>query len=441
MTFKILVVDDEPNVLNSLDRLLHREGFIVVKAVGGEAALEALDEHDDIAVVISDQRMPDLSGVEVLKEARIRRPDAVRIGLTGYADMDTILKCINEARVTRFILKPWDDDLLIELVCEAVIIYGSGEEDQRLQESIFDEYRKLQRLNTNLERKLSEKANTEASIRQEYVKGFKDIVKLLSDITEMQAAGMPGHGKRVARMSKELAKAVALPPDERDDVVIAALLHDIGKLAIPSNLLPRTEEDNFVRRHPQRGYEILKRISKFERIAEMVRHHHEAVSGNGYPEGLAGEAIPLGSRIIAIADMYDRCIFPSDEAVIGSQDGTEEELLKAAGEILDAGLVEIFLKVVLPAVQNLTTREVVVPTGLLKPGMELSRDIRDINGAIILKVGTILDDEKIGKLVMMNEYDPLLNKIVVAGSTLPTELKCTDNAASVGEGQSHSETE
>ena len=428
MSLKILIVDDEPNILNSLDRLLHRSGFEVIKAEGGEEALAAMDEYKDIAVVISDQRMPGMNGAEVLKEARIRCPDAVRIGLTGYADIDTILRCINEARVTRFILKPWDDELLLELIAEASIIFNSSEEDKRLQELAYDETRKLQVLNAKLERMVARTANIESAARRKVSRSMKGMAELVAEFAEGYEAGLPGHSRRVARLSKEICKATGLSEDETDDIIIAALLHDIGKESLsptlsckPANEL--TDKENMmVQRHPVTGFEILAKVDGFEKIARIVRHHHEAVSGKGYPDKLTGIEIPVGSKIIAIVDMYDRCLFPSDEAVIGSHDKAVEMMSDVSGEILDGGFLEVFMKIVLPGCRDINLKEVEVPVELLKPGMDLARDVVGLDGDAILTSGTTLDDEMIGKLVMKDEFDSLLCKIYINGESLPTRL-------------------
>lgn len=427
MSLKILIVDDEPNILNSLDRLLQRSGFEVIKAEGGEEALAAMDEYEDIAVVISDQRMPGINGAEVLKEARIRCPDAVRIGLTGYADIDTILRCINEARVTRFILKPWDDELLLHMIAEASIIFNSSEEDKRLQELAYDETRKLQVLNAKLESMVAQTANIETAARRKVSRAMKGMAELLAEFAERHETGLPGHGRRVARLCKEVCKAVALSEDETDDIIIAALLHDIGKSSLSPILLGKPvneltgKESRMIKRHPETGFEILVKVGGFEGIAKIVRHHHEAVSGSGYPDKLTGIEIPVGSKIIAIADMYDRYLFPTGEAVIGSHDKAVEMMSGVSGEILDGGFLEIFMKIVLPGCRDINLKEVEVPVNLLKPGMDLARDAIGMNGDTILTSGTTLDDEMIGKLIMKDEFDPLLCRIYINGESLPAK--------------------
>jgi putative nucleotidyltransferase with HDIG domain len=425
MAVKILIVDDEPNILNALERVLRRDSYDIITAQGGRDALAALDKHDDIAVIICDQRMPDIDGAQVLKEARFKCPEMVRIALTGYADMDTILQCINEARVTQFILKPWDDEALLQVVCESVTIHGMKEWNLRLQQMAQEQNSKLQELNASLEKKVSERTSDLATAHEKIEKALQDIVEVLAELMEMHALDQRGHGKRVARLSRRIAEVLKRPPDEVALIDTAALCHDIGKIAVPPDLLSmpthtlKKNEREIIKRHTVAGYEILRKINGFDEIAEIVRHHHESFSGQGYPDKLAAIDIPLGSRIIAVADMFDHEIFPSGKTIIGSQREAQASLLRAGGNSLDPGLVDIFLDSVLPEYKDLDFREVETTINKLQPGMVLSRDITNINRVPLLKAGTKLDDEVISKLTKMEEFDPALSRIFVEGGTIP----------------------
>jgi len=427
MTAKILIVDDEPNVLNALERLLQRDGNEIIQADGGKQAISALEKHEDIAVIISDQRMPYVTGLEVLKEARYKRPEAVRIALTGYADQEIILKCINEARVSQFLLKPWDDEALLQVVCESVTIYQMKTENKRLQEVIYEQNQKLQAVNTSLEQKVSERAGAIMKARQSLEEAVRGIVEALSELMDMHSTGLRGHGQRVALLSKQMAETLKQPTDEVELIESAALLHDIGKISIPPALLSKQRdlltrwERGILQRHTVIGHEVLKDIPAFEKIAQIVRHHHEAFSGKGHPDGLAGDEIPLGSRIIAIADMFDSNIFPVGRVVRGSRENAETELKKSLGSLLDTCLVKVFLEDVLPKCGEYSINEVEVSVEMLKPGMVLARDVLNLNGIPLLKAGSMLDDKFIERLHQKDEFDPVFTRIFITGGSLPQE--------------------
>ena len=434
MKAKILIVDDEPNVLSSLERVLRRDGYDIVQAEGGNEAIAALDEHEDLAVIVCDQRMPDLSGLEVLRHARYKKPEVVRIALTGYADMETILQCVNEARIALFVLKPWEDEALLQVVCEGVTIHGMKAENKRLHEVTYEQNQKLQSLNTNLEQKVAERTTALVNAQQKLEETLYGVICTLSDLMEMHAANLRGHGKRVAVLSRLLAKALKQPPAEVSLIESAALLHDIGKISISTDLLSKQGlrlkkgERRVIQRHPLRGYELLKDISGFEKVAQMVRHHHEKYSGQGYPDGLVGDDIPLGSRIISIANAFDRHLFPVGRAVIGSHKDAEVSLKKAKGNSLDGELVNVFLKEVLPKCKEFDLREIEVSVEMLSAGMVLARDVVNVNSVPLLKSGTRLDDTMIEKLGGKDDFDPIFSRIYITGGSMPQEMDAVESS-------------
>ena len=123
MKSKVLVVDDELSILNSLERLLRRDGCEIVKAEGGRQAIETLDEHKDLALIICDQRMPGRTGIEVLKAMRELEPGTIRILITGYSDIDVVIQAVNETVLHRYVTKPWVNEDLIEVVAEGARQY------------------------------------------------------------------------------------------------------------------------------------------------------------------------------------------------------------------------------------------------------------------------------------------------------------------------------
>jgi putative nucleotidyltransferase with HDIG domain len=311
------------------------------------------------------------------------------------------------------------------------------EKNRRLQEITQEQNQKLQELNADLEERVSNRTGALANAHEKLEKTFGDLIEMLSELLEIHAMGQRGHGKRVAKLSTELATACKLPPDKITCIETAALCHDIGKIAIPQELLKRTarslkkNEQDIIDRHPMSGYEILRKISGFETIAEIVRHHHEAFSGRGYPDGLAGHDIPLGSRIIAIADRFDRKVFPLGKSIIASPKEAEASLLRACGYSLDPELVKTLVDDVLPQCSILDFQEVEVTIDKLQPGMVLSQDVTNINGVPYIKSGTKLDQEIISKLLKKEEFDPILSRLFVKGGSIPNAREFVlDNALS-----------
>lgn len=152
----LLVVDDEVNILAALTRLFRRDGYRLLSATSGEAGLALLAENE-VGVILSDQRMPDMSGVDFLRAARERWPDTVRVMLSGYTELSSVTDSVNKVAIYKFLTKPWDDAALREIVRKAFHLYGVTRENTRLTTALQDANRSLTRLNQELEQRVEEK--------------------------------------------------------------------------------------------------------------------------------------------------------------------------------------------------------------------------------------------------------------------------------------------
>ncbi len=146
----LLLVDDEENILRALTRVLRRDGYQILRASGGNEGLKLLADHPEVGVILSDQRMPEMTGIDFLSQVRERHPDTVRMILSGYTDLKTVTDAINEGAVYKFLTKPWEDELLRANVEEAFRYCELGRENERLS-------RELKASNEQLERRVEEK--------------------------------------------------------------------------------------------------------------------------------------------------------------------------------------------------------------------------------------------------------------------------------------------
>ena len=153
MANNLLLVDDEENILSSLTRLLRRDGYTLFRATSGEEGLKLLADND-VGVIVSDQRMPHMTGVEFLTRAREMRPDTVRIALSGYTDLDSVTEAINRGSIYKFLTKPWDDELLRQNIAEAFERYHMKRENQRLFQELTQASTLLKAINENLEQQV-----------------------------------------------------------------------------------------------------------------------------------------------------------------------------------------------------------------------------------------------------------------------------------------------
>ncbi|MDT5121736.1 MAG: hypothetical protein QOC96_1218 [Acidobacteriota bacterium] len=322
MSYKIMIVDDEPANLRLLERLFRRD-YQVIPAASGEEALELLGQHD-VALLITDQRMPGMTGIELLQRTVSLRPHMVRIIITGYTDVGVLVEAINCGHVYKYVTKPWDNTAL-RLTVE----------------------RALEHYETNKSRHELEQANKRLSNRlQEMTRG---VVRAITDALEAKDEYVYGHARRVTGYATAIARRLNLDTEAIEQLSFAASLHDIGKIGTPDSLLLKpaafTEEERaLVNLHSERGARILGGVPEMADVAEAVRYHHEHYDGSGYPEGLRGEQIPLASRIILVADAYDAMTSPRPFRRACEHDTAVEQLIRGEGRQFDPEVVRAFIE-------------------------------------------------------------------------------------------------
>ena len=272
----LLLIDDDLDVLATLTRSF-RKGYKTFSADGGEAGIAFLNEQP-VDLIICDQRMPNISGDQVLSHALQVQPDAIRILLTGYADVDSLLTCVNEAHIYKYVTKPWDPAELNLTVVRAL-------------ESL------------DLQRNLN-------ATRSQLETAYQDAVVMLCLAAEGKDQDTSSHLYRVQHYTEALAAAIGIDSATAAHMGRMSMLHDIGKLATPDAILKKpdklTEEEwAIIREHPLAGVRILGNNPFYEIAREISAGHHENFDGSGYPNGLSGDAIPLSARIVKLTDVFD----------------------------------------------------------------------------------------------------------------------------------------
>ncbi len=418
---RVLIVDDEKNILRSLQRLLMDEPFETLTADSGEKALKILADCRNIGVIVSDQRMPGMTGVEFLEEARNISPDALRIVLTGYADMQAAMDAINRGGAYRYLRKPWDDTELVQTLREAVERHTLIQENRRLTRIVKKQNQELQGWNDQLQVMVQEqtieiqkKNDTLQHLNERLKNNFKSTIVSLSGLLELRNRKVRNHSRNVAEIAVRIARTMKLSRKEIESITVAALLHDIGKIGIPDRILNKPPrhltgaELNQYRLHPVRGQVALDLIEDLRDAGVLVRHHHERFNGSGFPDGLGAERIPLGARMIAIADFVDNTI-----AEIRGGRRIERTLLKAQKE-LGRGLdprIYSFVEAPVRKIYGVSApksemEECELTPEAVRPGMVLSRDLRSGTGLLLLRRGTVLNNRNIASLKRHHQLDP-----------------------------------
>lgn len=418
-TFTLLCVDDEANILSALKRVFRPQGYNVFTATSGKEGLSIL-ETEQVDVVISDMRMPEMNGAQFLEAVKNRWPNTVRLLLTGYAEMSATVDAINKGGIYRYISKPWDDTAMVDLVREALERLQLEREKRRLEVENQQQNEQLKDLNANLEQRV--KARTEEVeqtmhflelANEKMKKNFMTSVRLFASLIDMRAEKMAGHSRKVTDLVRRVATQLNMKPNDFNELMYAALLHDIGMLGLPDKMLEKpfsalsSEERLEYIKHPIKGQMALMELEDLKGATAIIRSHHERFDGQGYPDGLSGMSIPLGARILAAVNDYDDL----QNGTLTSNPMKEEDarsyIRDARGTRYDPEVVEALMAALSVGSDQ---RGVLVQAAGLKAGMVLARDVTSGDGILLLTKGYILTDEIIGQIYgyQKMESKPLL---------------------------------
>jgi putative nucleotidyltransferase with HDIG domain len=329
---RFLVVDDDESITEAIARVLRAMGFEVVSHTDPrEAAKET-----GFDLVITDFMMPHLSGVELLHALRERNPHAVRLMITAANDFKVATRAVNEGEVFRLLPKPWSLADLRAAVQQAVDYRRLVEDNKRLTRELAERNAQLTELNRTLEAQVVERTNglLEGMIR---ALDYRD--------TETQ-----WHSWRVARFTRRIAEEMGITGQQLLAIEQGALLHDIGKIGVRDAILlkpgPLTPEEWVaMKKHPELGYRMLQNIPYLREAAQIVYQHQEKWNGQGYPQGLAGEAIHLGARLFCIADTLDAICSDRPYRKGSPIEVALAEIGRLAGTQFDPKAVKVFLSI------------------------------------------------------------------------------------------------
>ncbi len=310
MDEQILFVDDESFILDIAESIFAEEGMKILTAGSGDEALEIVRDNE-VAVMVSDNHMPGMMGLDLLSRVKVISPDTVKILMTGFADLETAIDAINRVEVFRFIVKPWENTQLIELVKDALKRY-------RLIRSI--------------------------------VRGDESTMLSLVHALELKDPYTRGHSERVAGYALRIAQHLHLPLPARDAIRYGSWLHDCGKIGVSESILNNEgplddAEIHIVRNHPMWGAEVARQARLSEIIVNIILSHHERYDGKGYPSGLKGEEIPIEARIVAVADIYDALTTERPYRKAYDTEKALEMLISMKGNVLDSEMVDVFSEI------------------------------------------------------------------------------------------------
>lgn len=347
----VLIVDDEIGPRESL-RMILKPNYNVYTVENGYAAVQMI-QQTVMDVVTLDLKMPGLSGIDTLKEIRLIDPDLMIIIITGYGTLKTAIEAIRYG-VFDYIPKPFNVPEILSIIEKSIQRRRLNLKVKEVLGSCFQQHL------------LQEPAVDSAIPVPKEVKGFSDFkwndtnysdnqnclefAKVLAYTLEEKDPYTSGHSERVCYYSDFISKRLSFSPKERNELQIASYLHDIGKIGISNRFINKKgtlspTDWAIIKQHTKKSIELLIPLNLSPNILAYIQYHHERYDGTGYPDGLIGEQIPLGARIIAISDSYDSMTSDRPYRKPLTNGDAKNELVKNAGKQFDPTLVSLFLDV------------------------------------------------------------------------------------------------
>lgn len=403
MNKRILIVDDEESVLNTLKRLFRNKPYDVRVASSGEDALFLLSE-DSADLVISDMRMPEMDGAEFLSITKERFPLTERILLTGYSDMESTIRAINDAGIFGYISKPWDVDQLQLLVENAL---DQAHRNKLKNRTLKRFKRENDVLGESLERKQREMEQSAEFVDHAFQKlkdNYQVTEQMLLNLLDLKKRGQREFAHNVADFAGRVAAFLNLSEEESLTLQIAARLHGIGKIGIPDETLYQSldsmsdEQFKCYQHYPSNGACTLMPYLDFQYVAQVIFEHREYVDGSGYPNGLKGEEITKLGKVLSLLLDYAELRFGFTTGVsLGHEQAMA--VIQANQSRYEVSLIPTLSSVTLEVESSEDSTDMMLPLFSLRDGMVLNKDIYSDTGILLLPKGAALTEALIGHLM------------------------------------------
>lgn len=410
----VLIVDDEPELLANVQQILQRAHHETVAIADPLLALEEI-KRKKFSVIISDQRMPGMSGLELLAHARQIQPFTTRILATAVLNLDVVVEAINQGEIFRFILKPWLREEFLATVRNGVQRYELICQNARLQNSTQSMNGQLVELNRSLEQQVQLVANQNQQLADVNAALERNLTRSMELCVHTMQTFYPSLGnqaRRASQVCKAIATVLQLKAEERAVLESSALLHDIGLVGVPRKIIRRWQDDPdslgqperaLIEQHPILGQELALFTSNLDKVGVIIRAHHECFDGSGYPDQMIGENIPWLARLLAVAVAYASSRLLHSDAM--------EKVKMGSGTAFDPDAVKAFLRAQSAAIIPRQERQVSLSD--LRPGMVLARGIYTHTGMLLVPELQQLNATFIEKVLNYNRIQPIPLSLVV----------------------------
>lgn len=422
----VLFVDDEPAILSSLKRLFRKSDFNCYFAESGEEGLKFL-ETQTVDLIVSDMRMPKMSGAEFLAVARTKWPDTVRILLTGHSDISATIDALNKGGIYRYISKPWNDQELEEAIQQSLHLRRLERERVELLELTQSQNEKLQTFNAELEarvltrtQEIQQTADMLDLAYEELKQSSEMFIRVFSTIIGSRFHSNRINSSMMADLAKKMAQKVSLPDDEVNHIYYACLLHELGKLGLADNILALPESSldgesiEAYKQYPALGEMILMGINQLALTSKIIGSHMESYDGEGFPNALKGSAIPRGARVLRVVRDFVGLQMGIIEQEPMDNEQAYRHIRNNSGIIYDPGVVKVlglFQKDFV--ISSVNANELQIDVMSLKAGMKTSRDVTNVNGILLISKDFLLTDTIINRFLSIERLERKKLKVYI----------------------------
>lgn len=350
-TGNILLINDDERLSSFLkEELVHKRGYALSIMHSAYNGIEAL-KRENFDLIITKFGMPDLEGINLIKELKKVDSDCIIIVIVDIVSSD-ILQEIARLGIYEFLTKPINLEKLDFVIKKGVELHSLLRSNRKFINSLEEHNLSLQKQNILLAKRIEESTKNLTRLYEDLRSTYMRTIKSLAQAIDARDHYTHSHSENVAKYAVLIAEEMHLSTKDIELIRQACELHDLGKIGIQDNILAKDtqltkEEWDQIKLHSLKGAQILEPLNFLSSVVELVRQHHEHWEGGGYPDGHKGDEIPLGARIIHLADAYDAMTSPrSYRKTPLSKDEAVEEIKKKSGTQFDPKVVVAFLKIV-----------------------------------------------------------------------------------------------
>jgi response regulator RpfG family c-di-GMP phosphodiesterase len=411
---EILVLDDDGVVLLAMKETLLRERYKVQAYTSPKEALEAL-ENTQFATIISDHRMPEMTGLEFLDKCKQIQPNASRILITGVLTLNTVIEAVNRGEIFRFLAKPWIREEVLATIDNAVQRYALVEANQRLSADTLELNEKLVSSNAALEEKirdLEQQSENLSQSNQALEQNFGHSLEICFRLIEAFHPILGEQTKSVVSICREIAKSDLLSKCDKEVLAVSSWLYNLGKIGLTRDLLTKSlndpqsldePEQTLIRHYPVYGQTLAGFVDTLKDVGLAIRAHRERFDGRGYPDKLTRESIPIPARHLAVAVGFVESTLPKDQAL--------EQIIRESGKSYHPEAVRLFMKS--SNLTNLPKKIRELTLSELEPGMVLAKGIYSPSGLLLIPEDRRLTQGIISKIMEHDFVNPITQRLMV----------------------------